>query len=97
VAGAGAVAVGVGAYFGVQSLTSMNALGSACTGSCDPSSARTAETLSLASLGAGLVGLGVGAWLVLSPAPSAAPQAARLSVIPQVTARSEGLAIAGAW
>ncbi len=97
VGGAGVVSLGVGATLGVVSLSSMGGLGTSCTGSCDPGPARTSEAVSLASLGVGLVAVGVGAWLVFSPAPTGGAHSLLVYLRPQVTARSQGVAVGGAW
>lgn len=97
VGGAGLASLGVGVTLGAVSLSSMSGLGHSCTGSCDPGPASTAEAVSLATLGAGVVALGVGAWLLFSPALTGTGGSSRVYLAPQVTARSEGLAVGGAW
>jgi hypothetical protein len=97
VGGAGVVAVGVGAYFGVRSLSEVSSLAAACPNACDPEPAKTSEIASLVAFGTGLAALAAGAWLVLWPPPVTVQSEARVRVVPQLTARSGGVGIIGAW
>jgi serine/threonine-protein kinase len=88
-AGVGAVALGLGTYFGVRALTLKGESnrywdGQYCTApSCidDWNQAQTSAHISSISLGVGVLALGVGAYFLLQPSPrDSAPAQARIQV-----------------
>jgi len=102
VGGASAVALGVGAGFGFDALSLKSQADSHCPNrQCDPmglslvSDAKTAATVSTIGLAVGVVGVGVGTWLLFRS--SSSPSAARASVAPFVAADRAGVAVQGAW
>jgi hypothetical protein len=101
--GAGGVALAVGVGFGVGALVEQGDVNSACPGhKCAPGSpgigeSQTAQTYAWVSdvaLGLGVVGLGVGAYLVLT-APKASKQGLR--VVPLVGRDRAGVTLATEW
>jgi hypothetical protein len=82
---------------GARSVSLFNGLGSSCRTSCNPGPAAATEALSLVAIGAGVAGVAVGSWLVVSPVPAVAPRSSRVVVAPRVTARSEELTLTGTW
>jgi hypothetical protein len=84
VGGVGLAALGVGSYFGVRAISKRHDSDAHCRGStCDPEGlalideAKSAATVANIGVGAGLIGLGAGTYLVLSagagPLRAAAP------------------------
>jgi hypothetical protein len=101
VAAAGLAGLGVGTYFGVDSISTLGDIGAHCHGTtCDAQGvslhgqAQTSETVSLVSLGAGAVALGVGSWLWFSPRLRLTPT---LIVEPVVGAHAGAMTVVGAW
>ncbi|HZU85806.1 MAG TPA: hypothetical protein VE987_22930 [Polyangiaceae bacterium] len=90
--GAGAVAVGVGAYFAVDGASRLGA----CSTGCDPGPARGSEIASLVFVASGAAALASGAWMVLS-APPATATAEPLRVSPQLAAGGAGVRVGGVW
>jgi hypothetical protein len=105
----GGVATALGTYFTVRALSSAEDVRTACGGpnGCDANagaSPRDASTFTVASgiaLGAGLVALGVGSWLVLSSTTtnSRPVPVVRASLAPMVvlTRESAGAGVSGAF
>jgi hypothetical protein len=109
VGGVGVAALGVGAGFGFDALAHKGQADPHCANrQCDPTglsdinSAKTAATVSTVGLAVGVVGVGVGAWLLLRSASSgssssSAASSASASVAPFVAPDRAGLAVQGAW
>ncbi len=104
--GTGAVATVVGAYFTVRALSSAGDVRSRCGGprGCDdtvPSSDRKGGAYTAVAgvaLGVGLIGLGVGSWLVLSTTRGASSRpVVRAALVPHVTWNGGGASIAGTF
>jgi hypothetical protein len=72
IGGVGLAAIGAGSYFGLRAFSRWSDRNSACTGGCTPAAkaagddASQAATISTIGFAAGLVAVGVGAYLVLS-------------------------------
>jgi hypothetical protein len=99
VGGVGLVALGVGTVFGLQTLSKKSASDSRCVAGCtEEGKQRMDEAYSSATyanigLGVGLVGLGVGTYLLLTSTSSPPPRAATASparTFPTVEARRDG-------
>jgi hypothetical protein len=85
--GVGAVGLGVGAYFGISAMSKKSDSDDNCTPGCNQTGvdlsedARTAARISTVGFGVGLVGIGVGTWLLLtSGSPASASTTAQLPV-----------------
>jgi hypothetical protein len=104
VGGAGVVAIGVGAYFGLSAKSKHDeAKNEHCPdGYCDATAAqlsrdaRTQGWISTALFGVGLVGVGVGTYLVLSGGKGEAASTG-IRVAPVVGASGGGMNVGGAW
>jgi hypothetical protein len=104
VGGAGVVALGVGSYFGASAISKSNAAKSQCSLSLctsrsavsENNDAKTAATISDVTLGAGIVAVAVGAYLVLS-APTASPTSSAPRITPVVGIQHMGVAFEQAW
>lgn len=104
VGGVGVAALAVGAGFGIEAMSTWNNVKSACPGNVCPTTAgqqtgrdagRDAD-ISTVLVGAGVVGLGVGAALYfLAPSAPAAPSAG-WRVTPTVSTQSLGVSVGGA-
>lgn len=115
VGGAGAVSLVLGTYFGVEAVSKSHDAKQTCTPSncTDPgavqenSTAKSDALFADITLGAGLVAVGVGAYLLLSApaAPSSAPSStdipqpaqSRLQLVPLVGRSVTGLAARAVW
>ena len=108
VAGVGVVAVGVGAFFGVQALSKNGDAKALCSAGATSCTNPEAESLSRdavtsaqvanAVIGAGLLTLGVGAYLILtSPSTRTAPKPAAMRLTPLVGRELGGAVLGGAW
>jgi hypothetical protein len=95
--GVGVASLGVGVYFGANSLSKMGALASSCPSNCDPGEARTSETVSMVAFGAGAVAVAAGAWLVLTARAPVTRDPVLAQVVPQLGVHSGGVSIVGAW
>ena len=103
VGGAGLIALGVGGYFGIRAVSKASESDDHCNGNlCDPrglelnDEADTAATISNVAVGIGIVGVGVGTYLlVTAPAEKEPGKSAGASVV--VGARSAGILFSGAW
>jgi hypothetical protein len=107
IGGAGLVAIGIGAYFGVQAFSLKHTAEGECSasGMCTRAgldalgSLKTSETVSTVTTLAGVAALAVGAYLVLLPVKASDPatgrSTARLRVGPDLGAR--GLRMELAW
>jgi hypothetical protein len=80
--GAGAALIGIGSYFGIRAFDEKHVADNACGGMyCTQSghdaisAMKTAEAVSTISIAAGVVGVGVGLYLVLSPPRTATARA----------------------
>jgi hypothetical protein len=108
VAGGGLAVMGVGTYFGLRAIQLRKDSDSYCVKGCSQrgvelnDSAKSAAWGSDIALGLGLVGVGVGAYLLLKP-PSGetdrAPEgeAAGVRVLPMLGSAGTGLSVGGAW
>jgi tetratricopeptide (TPR) repeat protein len=103
VLGAGVVALGAGVYFGVRAKSQKQDGDAHCAGKyCDDAGlafeqdAHTSATLSTIAFGAGIVGVGVGAYLVLAP-QSPQPHTTALRVDPSFGAHDAGLRLRGSF
>jgi hypothetical protein len=103
VGGVGVAGLGVGAAFGLRAMSLKSDADGQCPRHlCTPQGvsriddARTAATVSTVALAAGLVGVGVGAWLFLR-VPSADGTQARIAPGAYVAADRAGIALNGAW
>jgi hypothetical protein len=101
VGGAGVVGLGIGAAFGMRAISLKGDADLQCRNHlCTPQGvshiedAKAAATVSTVGLAAGVVGIGVGAWLLLR-AP--APTAKQARVAPYVASDRAGVALYGAW
>ncbi|MEA2752202.1 MAG: hypothetical protein QOI41_6345 [Myxococcales bacterium] len=106
IGGFGVAALGVGAVFGVRAITKSSDAKSLCsTGPCtNPnavstnSDAKTAARVADVAIGAGLVALVVGAYLVLSSPRSAPAQSTKTSSLtPTFDGRGGGLSLQRTW
>jgi hypothetical protein len=107
VGAAGLVALGVGAFFGVRAITSSSDARSRCSlASCtDPSAvsenddAKVSAWVADGAVGAGLIALGIGAYLILtSPSDThSAPSAVSYSIGPSAGPSSAGISLHGSW
>jgi hypothetical protein len=109
--GVGAVGLGVGAFFGIDAMSKKSDSDDKCTPGCNQEGvdlsedARTSARISTVGFGVGLVGIGVGTWLLLtSGSPQGAPATARLPakagafyVDPIVGQDSLRLQMGGTW
>jgi len=105
--GAGVAALVLGSAFGIQAISRRHASDPGCPsddtctveGKKLNDEARTAALRSDLAIGAGVVGLGVAAYLFLRPSPSggAGPTDHALRVEPRLTASGAGLGLEGAW
>jgi len=101
--GAGIAAVGVGSYFGVKAISTWNERDSECEGNtCSPRGLELeADTdryanYANAGIGLGLIGTGLGAYLILTHGDERASEADRgVSVVPAVGPM--GAALQGSW
>jgi hypothetical protein len=104
VGGLGIGALAVGSVFGVRAITKQNDSNDQCpNGRCSQEAvrlndqAKTAAWVSDFTIGAGLVAVGVAAYLLIrSPAPAASPSHA-MRVVPEVGPGQAGLALGGSW
>jgi hypothetical protein len=104
VGGVGVVGIGVGAVFGLQTLSKKSQRDEVChDGFCDTPAgldydkdARSAATISTIGFGVGLVGVGVGAYLLLRPS-SSGPARQAWWIAPAVGARSEGVQLGASF
>ena len=107
VAGVGVVGIAVGTVFGLNTLSKKKARDEVCTGGVctDPKGpqldqdARSSATISTIGMGVGLVGLGVGAWLLLSKPsspPTSSAQARGIWLAPEISTAGARLTVGGA-
>lgn len=104
VGGAGVLALGVGSGFGLAALSDHGGATSRCpsspctdaTGVSMEDSAKTKAWVADAGLGLGLVGVAVGAWLVLRPADAARP-ATTARISPTGGRSTLGLSFVTSW
>jgi len=105
VGGAGIVAIGVGAYFGVNALSESNVAKSDCSTSLcrDPASVakshdavRDADIADV-GIGAGLVGLAVGLYLALTSDSTTGEPAPKMAIVPRVEPGRAFLSVAARW
>jgi hypothetical protein len=104
--GLGAVGLGVGAFFGIDAMSKKSESDDNCTPGCNQTAvdlshdARTAARISTVGFGVGLVGAGVGTWLLLTSGGSAesarAPRRA-LYVDPIVASDALAFELGGTW
>lgn len=102
-AGVGVVGLGLGTYFGIETFAIRNSAADngGCNGNqCTPQAldriqgpATTTALLSTIGIGVGIVGAGVGTWLLLTSGPGAPQAAAR--IVPAVGPGSGGLRVEG--
>lgn len=112
VGGAGVLALGVGGYFGFRAMAKSNESDDHCRGSlCDQTGldlnddARGAATISNIAVGLGLVGVGVGTYLLLtdegfptSASSEASAKRSRNVLVTPVAGRSEAaMVVRGTW
>lgn len=118
VGGVGVVAMGVGTFFGLRAISKSNESDDHCRGTlCDQSGldlnddARSAAKVSNIAIGLGLVGVGVGTYLLLTepdnapergaekPAKgrSSADSAARIQLVPVAGREQAAIVVRGAW
>jgi hypothetical protein len=105
VGGVGLVGLGVGTFFGLRTLSQKSASDDACVGGCSPQGAAAmddaykAATYANIGLGVGLVGVGVGTYLILTSPKTAAPtnDDARWRVTPSVAKEGGGVLVGGAF
>ena len=108
VGAAGLVALGVGGYFGLRAFSKWDDSKAHCpAGACDAQAvslrneANTAAWVSNVAVGLGVVGLGMGTYLVLSPgekeAGAPALGARSVRVLPVAGAKAAGVSVGGAW
>jgi hypothetical protein len=103
VGGAGIAALGVGSAFGVIALSNHSDATTRCpsspcgdaTGVQENDRAKTFAWVSDVSLGLGLVGVGVGAYLLFWPRQ--APQATSARLVPSVGPGGAGVTLTGGW
>jgi hypothetical protein len=103
VGGAGIVAIGVGAYFGVRTLSLASDVSSACpNGPCSSpdaidknSTAHTDALISDITIGVGVVALAAGAYLILTSKPSHAASRTGFQLVPSASAHGGGAALLG--
>jgi hypothetical protein len=100
-AGAGVAALGVGTAFAVDAMSLKSQADPRCPErQCSPEGtaliddAKTAATLATVGFAVAVVGVGVGAWLVLR---SPSPGGASAQVTPYVASDRAGVALRGAW
>ena len=101
--GAGIVALGIGTYFGLETLAKKRDVDAHCTGRfCDAQglaaddAAHAAATASTIAFGVGVAGVAVGAFLLLTSKSDEA-SAARVRVAPQVGMRGGSLDLTGCF
>ena len=99
VGGVGVVALGVGSYFGARALSSWGSRKDHCTSAgCDAfavsfgDDAKRYGNFANVGLGIGLVGVGVGTYLLVT-----APSSSRISVEPTVARDAMGMSVGGVW
>jgi hypothetical protein len=107
VGGIGLVAVGVGSYFGITAISkssdakSLCPSGTPCTNQdavTENADAKTAATIATVAIGVGIVGLAVGAYLVLTAPSSSAPSTSTaLRVSPIVGPRQTGVSLSASF
>jgi hypothetical protein len=105
--GLGAVGLGVGAFFGIDAMSKKSESDDNCTPGCNQKGvdlshdARTAARISTVGFGVGLVGVGVGTWLLLTSGGSAetarAPRRRAIYVDPVVAKGALALELGGTW
>jgi hypothetical protein len=102
VGGLGAVGVGVGAVFGLKAMSNKNDSDGHCVGtSCDPTGldlrhdAKSAATISNVAFAAGVAGVAVGAYLVLSRGSAGGKPATAWALGSSVAAGRAGLELRG--
>lgn len=107
-AGVGVVGLGVGTVFGVRTLSKKSASDDNCVGGCTAKGAQlmdeaySASTISNIGLGVGLVGVGVGTYLILTSnsakeAGEPAAKAPAWRVAPSLGKDGGGVAVGGAF
>jgi hypothetical protein len=102
IGGLGIVSLGVGAVFGVQAISKSKEAKDACTSTCAASDvdtmnqAKTAAWISNVGVGLGLVGIGVGAYLLFKPS-SAEQRVGSTEVVPLVGANGGGVLVQQSW
>ena len=99
VGGVGVVALGVGTYFGARALSAWGSRKDHCPSNvCDLDAvfygddAKRYGNFANVGLGIGLVGLGVGTYLLVT-----APSSSRISVEPMVARDAMGMTVGGVW
>jgi hypothetical protein len=106
VGGSGIALLGVGSYFGIKAFSTWNDRNDHCPNDrCDAQAVDLADdanrqgNLANVTAGLGLLGVGLGAYLVVS-APSSSdqkPASARVHVTPTLAAGTAGMSMGGAW
>lgn len=106
VGGVGVVSLGVGGYFGLRALSRWSDRNNACAGGCTPEAkvagdeAGTAATISTVGFGVGLVGIGVGTYLLLSSGgekEAAHDVGSKVTWVPVATQDGAGLLVRSTW
>lgn len=105
VGGVGLAGVVVGSIFGIKTFAKKSDSQSHCnatTRTCDGAgielqdSARSASTISTIGFGVGLLGLGAGAWLLLSAGPSST-ESTGVRLTPMIGSSGASLSASGSW
>jgi hypothetical protein len=106
-AGAGLVAIGVGSYFGFRAFQLRRDSDTYCVRGCSQKGvdlnddAKSAAWVSNVSIGLGLVGVGIGGYLLLKPVSAeekpADSELASVRVIPELTTSSAGVTVGGSF
>jgi hypothetical protein len=106
IGGAGIVALGVGSYFGMRAFSKWNDAKSLCNDSKCPSQsnslksdAESAAMISNVGIGLGVIGIGLGSYLLFRPSSSESNQAeqSKVRVVPIVGARAAAISVGGAF
>jgi hypothetical protein len=102
IGGLGIVSLGVGSVFGLQAISKSNDAKDACAGTCTQSDvdkmsqAKTAAWISNVGIGLGVVGIGVGAYLLFKP-EQATHEVGTTHVIPLVGSTGGGVLVQRSW
>jgi len=92
----GILAVGLGGYLAGDALSKTTDLGTPCAGGCDPSAARASEIGSVMAFGVGIVGVGLGAWLVAGSRADP-PRTSPVVVATRIGSQGGEVLLQGAW
>jgi hypothetical protein len=102
IGGVGIVSLGVGSVFGLQAISKSNDAKDACAGTCTQSDvdkmsqAKTAAWISNVGIGLGVVGIGVGAYLLFKPEHSD-ERSGSTQVVPLVGSSGGGVLVQRTW